>query len=269
MNFHPCTNVQCPVENFGTSSNSGELGHFRDAEALRHSAGGVRPHLARHADEVTSPSGEARSVLDPLDRISEILFGLIMALTFTGTLSVATAGREDVRTMLIGALGCNIAWGLVDGVLYVIALVVQRHRGWLILRKVHRAEPEQARGLIAGALPPVVASVFRGTDPDSVRERLAALPATSPRLLPTVRDLQGGVAVFLLVFLVTLPVAVPFLFIHEAHWALRVSNAIALLLLFACGFRLGRYMGGHPLRLGLGVTVIGLVLVAATIALGG
>jgi hypothetical protein len=32
-----------------------------------------------------------------------------MVLTFTGSLSVAEAGREDVRTMLIGALGCNIA----------------------------------------------------------------------------------------------------------------------------------------------------------------
>jgi hypothetical protein len=32
------------------------------------------------------------------------------ALTFTTTISLATAGREDVRTMLLGALGCNIAW---------------------------------------------------------------------------------------------------------------------------------------------------------------
>jgi hypothetical protein len=56
-------------------------------------------------------------VLDPVDRSGEVLFGLIVALTFTTTFEVATAGAVDVRTMLIGALGCNLAWGLVDGVL--------------------------------------------------------------------------------------------------------------------------------------------------------
>lgn len=40
-----------------------------------------------------------------------------MVLTFTGTLSAATAGREDVRIMLLAAIGCNAAWGIVDGVM--------------------------------------------------------------------------------------------------------------------------------------------------------
>jgi hypothetical protein len=39
-------------------------------------------------------------VLEPIDRTSEVLFGLIMVLTFTGSLSVAQARR---RAMLIGA----------------------------------------------------------------------------------------------------------------------------------------------------------------------
>ena len=61
--------------------------------------------------------GQARDrLLDPVARVSEILFGLIMAMTFTGTLGVATAGREDVRVLLVGTIGCNLAWGLVDAV---------------------------------------------------------------------------------------------------------------------------------------------------------
>ena len=48
--------------------------------------------------------------IEPNERISEVLFGLIMVLTFTGSLSVADASRSEVRTMLIGAVGCNIAW---------------------------------------------------------------------------------------------------------------------------------------------------------------
>ena len=43
-------------------------------------------------------------VLDPLDRITGILFGLLMVLTFTGTLSVATGGHEEVRSVLVAAM---------------------------------------------------------------------------------------------------------------------------------------------------------------------
>ena len=38
-------------------------------------------------------------VLKPIDRVSKVLFGLIMVLTFTGSLSVAEAGRGEVRTV--------------------------------------------------------------------------------------------------------------------------------------------------------------------------
>ena len=62
---------------------------------------------------LAAPQGSPvnRRMLDPAERTSEVLFGLIMVLTFTGSLSIAEAGREDIRAMLIGAPGCNIAWG--------------------------------------------------------------------------------------------------------------------------------------------------------------
>jgi hypothetical protein len=60
-------------------------------------------------------------VLEPGERISEILFGLIMALTVTGTTSVVTADRFQIRTMLIAALGCNVAWGIIDAGMYLMA----------------------------------------------------------------------------------------------------------------------------------------------------
>jgi hypothetical protein len=58
--------------------------------------------------EIPEPSIEKR-LLDPVERISEIIFGLIMALTFTCTISVAQADRTEVRELLIAAIGCNIA----------------------------------------------------------------------------------------------------------------------------------------------------------------
>src|SRR5947208_14367912 len=78
----------------------------------------------------------SKRVLDPHDRVSEVLFGLIMVLTFTGSLSVSEAGREDVRTMLIGAVGCNLAWGVIDAVLYLMARLAERGNGVRGLRAV-------------------------------------------------------------------------------------------------------------------------------------
>src|SRR6266403_3975020 len=96
----------------------------------------------------------SRRVLEPLARVSEVLFGLIMVLTFTGSLSVAEAGRADVRTMLIGALGCNLAWGIIDGVLYLMGCLAEKGRRLLTFRAVRRAaDPKEAQRVIADALP--------------------------------------------------------------------------------------------------------------------
>ena len=48
-------------------------------------------------------------VLSPVDRVSELLFGLFMALTFVGAVSVAQSGRAEIRATLAAALGCNLA----------------------------------------------------------------------------------------------------------------------------------------------------------------
>src|SRR5436189_2432755 len=111
----------------------------------------------------------SRRVLEPIDRVSEVLFGLIMVLTFTGSLSVAEAGRDDVRTMLIGALGCNLAWGIIDAVLYLMGSLAEKAQGLRTLRAVRKAtDPEKAQRLIADALPSVVASILEPAELERV-----------------------------------------------------------------------------------------------------
>ena len=70
------------------------------------------------------------------ERISEILFGLIMVLTFTGALSVAEADKAEVQTMLIGAIGCNLAWGMIDGLFYLMGSFAEKGHGLKIYRAV-------------------------------------------------------------------------------------------------------------------------------------
>ena len=212
----------------------------------------------------------SRRVLDPSERISEVLFGLIMVLTFTGSLSVAEAGREDVRTMLVGALGCNLAWGVIDAVFYLMGSLAEKGRGLAIFRAVRAAAgPEQARRRIADALPSVLASVIEPSELDAVHRRLQQLPEPPGHARLDGSDWQGAAGVALLVFLSTLPVAVPFIVMEDAMRAMRVSNGIAVAMLFVAGAAYGRVVGRSAWLLGIAMVALGSVLVALTIALGG
>jgi hypothetical protein len=103
--------------------------------------------MARKADQKTY------SVVDPIERVTEVIFGALMALTFTGSFSVASPG-EEVRTMMWAALGCNLAWGLTDPVMYLIGLKVERQRRVTLLRHLQATQdPEEARQLVRRALP--------------------------------------------------------------------------------------------------------------------
>ena len=208
------------------------------------------------------------AVLDPVDRSSEVLFGLIMALTFTTTFEVATAGRADVRTMLIGALGCNLAWGLVDGVMFVVTRSVERYRLFSTIRAVQAAPESGARRILEQELPDGWDQLLDAQDLErlTARARAASLPSV-PGV--TAEDLRGGLAVLLLCFFATLPVALPFLLIGNLYRAARVSDAIGILMLFVIGTRLGRFCGRPPLVVGLVMVAIGVLLSATAIRLGG
>ena len=211
-----------------------------------------------------------KRVLDPAERISEVIFGLIMVLTFTGSLSIAEAGRQDIRAMLIGALGCNIAWGIIDGVLFLMGSLAEQGRDLTAYRAVQRAAtPREADRLIASALPSVFASVLEAEDLARIRQRLGHRqePAGSARL--SASDWWGALAVFLLVFLSMFPIAVPFMVMRDASSALHTSNAVAIVMLFLAGVAYARVVGRSPWIFGISMVALGSVLVALTIALGG
>jgi hypothetical protein len=215
-------------------------------------------------------SKPVKRLLDPIERISETLFGLVMVLTITCSFSVGGGGKTEVHQMLIGALGCNVAWGAIDAVLYWLARFHAHGQKIIALRAAQDAEnPERAYHVIAEALPPVVASVTTPAEFEVIRQKLQELPEPPDRPQLTKKEWLGGLGVFLLVVVASLPVVLPFVFIHDPRRALRVSNIIAVLLLFLTGYVYGYHTGHRPLRSGLIMTVIGGAMVALTIALGG
>jgi VIT1/CCC1 family predicted Fe2+/Mn2+ transporter len=210
------------------------------------------------------------SVLDPIDRASEVIFGLLMALTFTGSLSVATAGSEEVRTMMFTALGCNLAWGLADAVMYLVRTVTDRTRNRTLLARLRTAtDPATGQALVADALPGDLVDAVGLDALEGVRRRLVETPNQPARALLGLRDFWGALGVFLLVVLATFPVVIPFMIFRETGLALRVSNAVSLATLFAAGWALGRYSGGNSWWSGIAMAVTGAALIGAIIALGG
>ena len=209
-------------------------------------------------------------ILDPIERTSEILFGVIMVLTFTSSISIAESGQAETREVLVAALGCNVAWGIVDAAFYLMSSIIGRARGLRILQAIREnRDQELSQRLILDALPEPVSAVLSPPEVEELRVRLARHPDPAAYAMLSRRDIVGAVAVFLLVFLSTLPISIPFLLFPEIGFAMRASNAVAIAMLFGMGWTLGKHIGRSGWGAGLLMVGLGLVLVAITIALGG
>jgi len=172
--------------------------------------------------------------------------------------------------MLVAALGCNLAWGIIDAVFYLMACFSEQGHNLLTFQAVRKAtDPGEGRRIIAGAIPPILASVLPEGEFEVMRRRLLELPEPTSRLRLKRDNWLAAVGVFLLVFLSTFPVVLPFIFFHDATRALRVSNGVAIVMLFAGGYAFADYAGLRPWKTGIAMVVLGSVLVAVSIAFGG
>lgn len=210
-----------------------------------------------------------RRVLDPADRASEMLFGLIMVLTFTSAMSVAGTAQDDVRAMLVGAIGCNTAWGIIDAMMYLLGAHGARSLGAGTIEAVRSAPDEQAaHALIADSLPPILVPALTAADLERLRAHLLGLAPSAMRPRLTAQDWLGAGGVFVIVSLGIVPVLLPFVLIGDVALALWISHAVAIALLFVTGFGFGR-PAGRPWQTGLAMVAIGIALVAVANALGG
>jgi hypothetical protein len=229
-----------------------------------------RVGAAGSGKKMSTTEAKREPILNPVDRIMELLFGLLMALSFTGAVSVAESGQEQLREMFIAALGCNLAWGLVDGVMYLIRTVVDRGRSLTLVRSVRSAAgPTVGRALISGSLSRSVAGLVSATEIDAIHGRIIALPEVASRARLNGGDLLAALSIFVLVVLATFPVVLPFALMQDVAAAKDTSRGIALAMLFLGGFALGRYAGYGAWRAGFMMMGLGALLVGAIMALGG
>jgi hypothetical protein len=211
--------------------------------------------------------------LDPGTTLAELIFGLLMVLTFTlGARLLGPEEPTDGRELMIAALGCNIAWGVIDGFLFVLGNVYERLRVANVVDSLRTAADEPAamaalQAELDGDLARLADAPHRDRFYASILAAARGGPGARPQLLA--EDLRGAVRVFFLVVLTAVPAALPFVVWDDTYLALRISNALLLVCLFVIGFFWGRHVGARPLLAGTLIASIGVVLVLIAIPLGG
>lgn len=209
--------------------------------------------------------------LDPSTRLNEVLFGLIMALGITGAVRLGLEESTN-RELLVAVLGCNVAWGIVDGVMFVLVSLFERGRKARIVNSVRVAPTDEAAlQHIEKELGDRLESLTTPEEREQLHRWVLDIARRAEVQPPCIQrdDILGGIAVGLLIVVATLPVVLPFVFVSNTHDAVRLSAIITLAMQFAVGYWWGRIVGANPWRIGAGVTAVGLTLVLITIALGG
>lgn len=214
------------------------------------------------------------NIIDPGDALGEVLFGLIMALTFTvGSRLLFAEEGLNVRELIVATIGCNVAWGIIDAILFILGTVFYKSRRLRLFRQIKAARSEsQALAVLASEFPIEDVSLSpKAADADALYRSFLALAKRADPVKVTLSkgDLLAAIAVFLLVSATSLPAVVPFLLIDNANLALRASNLFLIILLFMTGYAWASFSDAKPFRAGITMTCLGLVLVGIAVALGG
>jgi VIT1/CCC1 family predicted Fe2+/Mn2+ transporter len=207
----------------------------------------------------------------PENRIAEVICGLIMVLSFTATTSGTFEGTTP-HALLIAVIGCNIAWGVVDGVTYILGNLLNRGaRSRLILALQRDHNDGRANALLKARIDSVIGDALTPQQCQQIQqwviEGVGGVQAEPVRIRRD--DLLTGLACFLIVFGAALPVLVPFILIENEAIALRACNGLILAMLFAMGWRWAGFANMSRIKAGLSLLGVGLVLVVITVALGG
>lgn len=224
-------------------------------------------------------AGFMAHLLDPIDTLSEVIFSVLILLTFTLAFRIFIIGdgqpvtNEYVKDLVWAALGAAIAWGIIDGIMYALFQVLgrsERHRLLWHIQAAHTAD--EAVSAIADEfdymMEPITGEEQRRTLYEDILDHLRT---SQPRAVGLKReDLTGGLASVLIAILAVMPSFLP-LFIFPSNYplAIRLSNIVSFIVLFAAGYEWGRYTGMSRWRTGLLVMGVGALLVAVAIPLGG
>ncbi len=242
--------------------------------------GARRVNRTRHRPKPDKPQeGFLAHLLDPIDRLAETIYSILVLLTFTLAFRLfhlapgEVVSSEYINELLVGASLAILAWGVIDGIVYVLTEVFERGEKHRILLYIESADSHaEAIEAIADELDFILEPITSEDQRQSLyKEILEHLHDGDPQPVRLKReDLTGGLASVLVAILAVLPSLAPFiLFRNDHNLAIRVSNVISFAVLFYSGYEWGKYTGTNPVKTGLLLVAVGVLLVAIAIPFGG
>lgn len=221
-------------------------------------------------------------ILDPIDRLTESIYSVLIVLTFTLAYSAIGANTPlehqiamySVTRMFGAAFGCAVAWGIIDGIMYVLTAMFERGQQRRLAIAVRAAGNEQAGIAVLGQeldgeLAGITTPEARANLYQSMYAKL--LDGAADKVGFHKEDFAGALGVALTAVLAALPVALPLLLAGTLgpNLAVRVSNWVAFAMLFFMGFRWGQFTGAVGWKTGLLLLLVGVSMMLVAIPLGG
>jgi VIT1/CCC1 family predicted Fe2+/Mn2+ transporter len=220
-------------------------------------------------------------LLDPIDDLAQTIYSVLIVLIFTLAYQFISlrsdmspeATAQDIADLRLAMFGAALAWGLIDGVMYILLEVLQRGERLRLLQRLQDAPTEEAGLAIIAEELDYILEPIASEDKRRTLHRVAfeQLRTSQPQPIGFKRaDFTGALGSLLISVIVVIPSLLPlFIFSHNYLFAIRASNLVSFIVLFWAGYRWGQYTGVSPWRIGLLLVGLGALMVAIAIVLGG
>jgi hypothetical protein len=210
--------------------------------------------------------------VDPAERLAQILFGLIMLLTTTAVArsTLDKEGTKGIEEMIREAIGCNVAWGVITGVLYSMNTLYDRSWPNRLQHDCRGCDDSVALAVIQDNIEESFAEITTPDDRAELARKILVNLKQTKTSPPSIgrKDLVTGLIIFVLVTM-TIAALVPFCFTSDLKLAIQLTNILLVVLMFIVGFCWGRVVRMNSWLTGLAITIIGLAMVGVAEYLGG
>jgi hypothetical protein len=232
----------------------------------------------QHKDKTSSYLGK---ILDPIDRMSETIFSILIVLIFTlayRAYSLLPNNNDifvltDSIAIFRAALGAVVAWGIIDAIMYAILSFFERKDLVRFVNEI-KSNPTDPAGLqiIAEEFDHLFEPITEEAQRISIYTQIhQAIKDTQPKRIKLEKeDILGAGAVFIAAIVAVIPSLAPLvIFRDNLRLALLLSNLFSFLMLFFTGYRWGKHSRHKPLVTGLIIMSIAILMVILAIPLGG
>ncbi|MBK9181780.1 MAG: hypothetical protein IPM83_01410 [Ignavibacteria bacterium] len=212
-----------------------------------------------------------RKYVPPSDRFAEILCGLIMLLTFTLAGGVMEASPDE---LVLGAVSCALAWGVIDGAIFMLNSLFQRGRQEKLVAEIRSLDRATAIARLREGFDHKYSEVISPEMREEIYHDIVDVARETEPHRPwfTREEVYGGLGLLAIEAICSIPAILPLIILEDDLRALRFSNALLLATMAVIGYYWAGWSGWQgAMRLVIAgfVLALGLVMVGVAILMGG